>query len=62
MNKIIFDKHMDTNGTNLITGPLTLPDAPPPEKVPFHGMITIPAYDYAQQFSSFCFKSISNKD
>jgi hypothetical protein len=25
MNKIIFDKHLDKNGTNLITGDLVLP-------------------------------------
>jgi dynein heavy chain len=48
MNKIIFDKHMDGSGPNLITGPLTMPEKPPKEKVQFYGMKTIPPYDYAQ--------------
>lgn len=62
MNKIIFDKHLNSNGPNLISGPLVLPEKPPKPEVPYYGMKTIPAYDFPQQFSNFCFSSILNKD
>lgn len=55
MNKIIFDKHLDTNGPNLISGPLTLPAAKPKQTAPFMGMITIPPHNFPEQFSNFCF-------
>ena len=62
MNKIIFDKHLKTNGPNLISGPLSLPAEKPKEIAPYHGMITIPPHNFPEQFSSFCFQSILNKD
>jgi len=66
MNKIIFDKHIDTNGPNLISGPLTLPEKPPSPEPPRFGMITIPKMadgkDFPKQFSEFTYKSIHNKD
>jgi len=62
MNKIIFDKHLKTNGPNLISGPLELPAEKPKEIVPYHGMITIPPHNFPEQFSAFCFQSILNKD
>lgn len=62
MNKIIFDKHLGTNGPNLISGPLTLPAEKPKELPPYYGMITIPPHNFPEQFSNFCFNSILNKD
>lgn len=46
MNKIIFDKHLDNNGPNLISGPLSLPDKPVKEEAPMFGMKAIPTYDF----------------
>jgi dynein heavy chain len=65
MNKIIFDKHLENNGPNLISGPLYLPPKPAEEDVQYYGMIDIPQNPeskYPDNFSMFCFKSILNKD
>lgn len=65
MNKIIFDKHLDNNGPNLISGPLYLPEKPPKQEVQMYGMIDIPQNPeakYPDNFSMFCFKSILNRD
>lgn len=62
MNKIIFDKHLDSNGPLLISGPLVLPKKKEKEQAPYMGMITIPPHNFPEQFSNFCFNSILNKD
>lgn len=62
MNKIIFDKHLKANGPNLISGPLHLPAEKEKQLAPMYGMITIPAHNFPEQFSNFCFNSILNKD
>lgn len=65
MNKIIFDKHLEGNGPNLISGPLYLPEKEEKGEVQFFGMIDIPQNPeskYPDNFSMFCFKSILNKD
>jgi len=62
MNKIIFDKHIEQNGPNLISGPLTLPEKEEEKEAPYYGMIIIPPHNFAEQFSNFCFNSILNKD
>jgi dynein heavy chain len=48
MNKIIFDKHIEQNGPNLISGPLTLPDPVPKAKAPQFGMIKIPPHNFPE--------------
>ena len=54
MNKIIFDKHLDLKGNNLITGQLALPPAKPKKIAPFLGMITIPVHEaYSSVFNKF---------
>lgn len=62
MNKIIFDKHLKTTGHNLISGPLELPEEKEKEETPYYGMITIPAHNFPEAFSNFCFSSTLNKD
>lgn len=62
MNKIIFDKHLKTTGHNLISGPLSLPEEKKKEETPYYGMITIPAHNFPEAFSNFCFSSTLNKD
>jgi len=62
MNKIIFDKHLQSNGPNLISGPLTLPEEKPKAQAPYYGMIIIPPHNFPESFSNFCFNSILNKD
>lgn len=42
MNNIIFDKHLNEKGTNLITGQLNLPPPKAKELTPYLGMISIP--------------------
>ena len=60
MNNIIFDKHLNERGTNLITGELHLP--PPTEKkaTPYLGMISIPPPrdSFAKTFSKYSFKTL----
>jgi dynein heavy chain len=62
MNKIIFDRHIEENGPNLISGPLVLPDKPEKEETQFFGMIAIPPYNFPEKFSEFILKSTLNKD
>ena len=62
MNKIIFDKHLKTNGPGLITGPLAMPEEKVKAETPYYGMIDIPPHNFPEQFSNFCFNSILNKD
>lgn len=62
MNKIVFDKHIKNNGPNLISGPLVLPEEKTAREAPYMGMIDIPAHNFPEEFSNFCFNSILNKD
>ena len=62
MNKIVFDKHLKEKGSELITGNLRLPQAPPPKPVPFFGMISIPPHNFPDQFAQFCFNTLQNRD
>jgi hypothetical protein len=62
MNKIVFNKHLNTSGKDLILSKLTLPPAPPAKRPPKFGMMQIPKHDFADQFSNFCFKSLYIKD
>jgi len=64
MNKIIFDKHIDANGPDLISGPLSLPEAPPVPEAPIFGMISIEVRQnpFPKTFSDFAYSSILNKD
>ena len=62
MNKIVFDKHIDKDGPQLISGPLVLPDKKEKGDPPQMGMISIPHHNFPEQFSNFCFSSILNKD
>ena len=61
MNKIIFDKHLKSNGLNLINGPLSLPPEKPKPQSPYLGMIIIPPCNFPEAFSNFCFSSISTR-
>ena len=57
MNKIIFDKHMNSKGKELIGGTLMLPpEIKPPRK--YNGMISIPSHNFPETFASFGFESI----
>lgn len=58
MNQIIFDKHLDAKGTNLITGNLNLPPKEAKKGTPYFGMITIPPHNFPKQFSKFCCKTL----
>lgn len=62
MNKIIFDKHLDAKGNNLITGQLALPPKKPKKQTPYLGMITIPAYNFPKHLSQVNQNSIQCKD
>ena len=62
MNKIVFDKHIQTNGPNIISGPLVLPEPRAKSSAPHFGMIKIPPVNFPEAFSNFCFHSILNKD
>lgn len=61
MNKIIFDKHLNEKGNELITGNLKLPPKPPKKLPPYMGMIAIPAHNFPAKFSEFCHEALSNK-
>lgn len=61
MNKIIFDKHLNEKGNELITGNLQLPPKPPKKLPPFMGMISIPPHNFPAKFSEFCHESLNNK-
>jgi len=62
MNKIIFDKHINLSGKELITKSLQMPPPPPDKIIPFHGMFKIPQHDFPEQFSNFCFHSLYIKE
>jgi len=62
MNKIVFDKHIQTNGPDVISGPLVLPPPRAKSSAPHFGMIKIPPLNFPEAFSNFCFHSILNKD
>jgi len=62
MNKIIFDKHLNEKGNELITGNLKLPPNPPKKLPPFMGMINIPPHNFPAKFSEFCHTSLDNRD
>jgi hypothetical protein len=63
MNKIIFDKHLDLKGNNLITGQLALPPPKPKKEAPYLGMITIPVHEaYSSVFNKFSQASLLMKD
>ena len=60
MNNIIFDKHLNEKGTNLITGQLHLPPPEEKKKTPYLGMISIPPPrdSFAKTFSKYSFKTL----
>jgi dynein heavy chain len=62
MNKIIFDKHLKATGPDLISGPLSLPEEKTKGETQYYGMITIPAHNFPEAFSNFCFSSTLNKN
>ena len=64
MNNIIFDKHLNEKGTNLITGELCLPPPVPKQQPPFLGMISIPQPrdSFAKTFSKYSFKTLQIKE
>jgi dynein heavy chain len=62
MNQIIFDKHLTSKGTNLITGKLNLPEKPKAKPTPLLGMITIPPHNFPKQFSKYCCRTLQIKD
>ena len=65
MNQIVFEKFMELSpedSKDMIPHGLTMPPKEPPKAVPFFGQITIPAHDFATQFSNFCFNSLFIKD
>ena len=64
MNNIIFDKHLNEKGTNLITGQLHLPPKAEKKATPHLGMINtpVPKDSFAKTFSKFTFKTLQAKD
>lgn len=62
MNKIIFDKHINESGKDLIASNLTLPPPQPPKPASEYGMVQIPKHDFPEQFSNFCFNSLYIKE
>ena len=62
MNKIVFDKHLNEKGNELISGNLRLPAKPPAKLNPYYGMISIPPHNFPDCFSQFCFNTLLNKD
>lgn len=64
MNNIIFDKHLNERGKNLITGELHLPPPKPKQLPPYLGMISIPQpHDsFAKTFSKYSFKTLQIKE
>jgi len=61
MNKIIFDKHLDAKGNNLITGQLAMPPKKPKKETPYLGMITIPPFNLPKALSKINKNSIQGK-
>jgi len=66
MNKIIMEKSIDTDESldpqKMIPHNLTLPPRAPEKDVPYFGMVPIPAHDFPEQFSNFCFNSLYIKE
>lgn len=65
MNWIIIDKTMEKPKDQLkdmIQANLTLPPKPPAKPCPQYGMVPIPAHDFPEQFSNFCFNSLFIKE
>ena len=62
MNKIVFNKHLNSSGKELILSKLTLPPAPPAKRPARYAMVQIPKHDFSDQFSNFCFKSLYIKE
>lgn len=65
MNWIIIDKTMEKTQDKLkdiIQANLTLPPKAPGRAVPQFGMVPIPAHDFPEQFSNFCFNSLFIKE
>jgi len=62
LNKIIFDKHMKDKNSELISSNLRLPPDPAPKEKPYFGLISIPAHNFPEQFSQFCFNTLLSKD
>ncbi len=46
----------------MIPADLTLPEKAPPKETPYFGMVPIPALDFPERFSNFCFKSLYIKE
>jgi len=46
----------------MIPANLTLPERPPAKVSPYFGMVPIPAHDFPECFSNFCFKSLYIKE
>jgi hypothetical protein len=46
----------------MIPADLSLPDKAPPKETPYFGMVPIPALDFPERFSNFCFKSLYIKE
>jgi len=62
MNNIIFDKHLNEKGRDLITGPLSLPDKEEKGETPYFAMCLIPPHNFPKNFSKFCFRTLQIKD
>lgn len=64
MNNIIFDKHLNDKGTELITGQLKLPEKPPKKETAYFGMISIPVpdMDYPEKFLMFSCNTLQVND
>jgi hypothetical protein len=46
----------------MIPADLKLPEKAPPKETPYFGMVPIPALDFPERFSNFCFKSLYIKE
>lgn len=61
MNMIIFDKHMEKYGQNMMTSELVLPKKKSKVIVPESGIIQIPMHDFGGVFMTFCLNSLLTK-
>ena len=61
MNNIIFDKHLYSSTSQLITGNLTLPPRPKKKPAPYYGMISIPEHDYPLSYHRFCANTLLSR-
>jgi dynein heavy chain len=65
MNKIVMDTTLEKSSEELagmIPANLQLAPRPKPKATPQHGMVPIPAHDFPDRFSSFCFMSLYIKE